>query len=56
MLFTSTQVENEGRLAFSQGYKRDVNPYLNRNGWINQLKCKIWINGYEAAMSDSRTE
>ena len=56
MIFSSTQVENEGRLAFSQGYRRDVNPYLNRSGWINRIKRKIWDYGYDLSMSDSRTE
>ena len=56
MIFSSTSVENAGRLAFSQGYKRDTNPYLNRNGWINRVKRKIWDQGFDLSMNDSRTE
>ena len=54
MIFSTTELEDEGRNAFDKGLKKPDNPYLHeKNTVINMIKRELWDLGYDHAVNDS---
>ena len=58
MIFSTTDLENEGRNAHDKGLKRIDNPYKTaflheKVSVINRVKRELWDLGYDHAVNDS---
>ena len=55
MLFSHTECEKAGSNAYLSGLQRNRNPFIGKQGFVNNLKEKIWNWGYDKAENDCRS-
>ena len=54
MIFSSSDIEKAGNDAYLNGLQFNRNPYLTCEGFINDIKRRLWSYGWKKAEKDCR--